>query len=183
MARIKGTSLTQTVAALSAQPAAAARLEPRYRKYLDGSELVSVADWYPEEDQIGLLRALVQQLGGGPGAWQQMGRSAAIYDLGRVYKNLLRAGDPTATVRKMPVLWSSYHDTGRLTVTIPAPCEAVYELADYGAPTPEMCSINCGYYRGMLELAGARDVEVSHDACIHTGGTACLWRAKWTDPS
>lgn len=183
MARIKGTSLSQTVLALKAQPAAVARVEPRFRKYLEGDEAISVADWYPEEAQVGLLRALVQHLGGGSKVWEQMGHRAARFDLGRVYKSMLRAGDPTSTVRKMPVLWSSYHDTGKLTVTIPAPCEARYELVDYGAPSPEMCSINVGYYRAMLEMAGARDVEVVHESCIHTGGERCVWHAKWVDPA
>jgi len=182
MAKIKGTSFAQTVAALRANPAAAARLEPKLRKYLDEKELVSIADWYPEEDQIGLLRALVQQLGGGARAWEQMGVAAAKYALTRVYKSLLREGDPTATVRKMPVVWSSYHDTGRLTVATPGPCEAVYTLVDYGAPTPEMCSINSGYHRGMIELAGGSEIEVTHHACVHGGDTSCVWHAKWVDP-
>jgi len=182
MARIKGTSLTQTVAALKAQPAAAARVDPRYRKFLEVDDL-SVAEWYPEEVQVELLRPLVQAQGGGDAAWQLMGSRTALYDLGRVYKHLLRAGDPAATVRKMPVLWSSYHDTGKLTVTIPAPGEAHYELAGYGAPSPEMCSINAGYFRGMLKLAGARDIEVTHGTCVHRGGEHCVWHAKWTDPA
>lgn len=182
MAKIKGTSFGQTVAALKANPAAAARLEPRLRKYLDPNELVSVADWYPEDDQISLLRAVVQQLGGGAHVWEQMGRAAARHALTRVYKSMLREGDPTATVRKMPVIWSSYHDTGRLTVTITGPCEATYTLVDYGAPTREMCSINTGYYRGMIELAGGGGIEVSHDECVHSGSASCVWHAKWSDP-
>ncbi|HVP28098.1 MAG TPA: hypothetical protein VMW35_02930 [Myxococcota bacterium] len=182
MAKIKGTSLSQTVAALRALPDGAARLDPRLRRYLDGGELVSVADWYPEEDQVGLLRPVVQHLGGGTDAWKQMGRAAATFDLRGVYKHFLRPGDPTATIRKMAVLWSSYHDTGRLAVILTAPCEVRFELVAYAAPSLEMCAINAGYFRGMLELAGAREIEIVHEDCTHSGHPSCTWRGKWVDP-
>lgn len=182
MARIKGTGMMPTVRSVRANPAARALVAPHLRHYLAEGERISVADWYPESDHIELVRALVRAAGDPPGIWPTIGMASAQKDLGGVYRVLLREGDPAATALKAPVIWSSYHDTGRMVVTLDGRCRARFVLSDYGHPTREMCLIFDGHARGVIELAGARDVEVAHAACVLDGATSCVWEAKWKDP-
>lgn len=182
MARIKGTAMMQTVRDVRANAAARALVPSHLQHYLGKDERVSVAEWYPEPDHMELLRILVRSAGDPPGIWATLGMAAARKDLSGVYRALLREGDPAATALKAPVLWSSYHDTGRMTVTLDGRCSGRIALGDYGHPTREMCLITTGHSRTVLELAGARDVEVTHTACVNEGAAGCVWEAKWKDP-
>lgn len=182
MACIKGTGMAQTVRDVKASPAARRLVPPHLQRYLAAEERISVAEWYPEADHMALLRVLVSAAGNPAGIWGTLGMASAKKDLTGVYKGLLREGDPAATAQKAPVLWSSYHDTGRMLVTLEGRCAARFVLADYGHPTSEMCEITTSYTRTVLELAGARDVEVRHAECVNEGAASCVWHSKWKDP-
>lgn len=182
MARIKGTGMAQVVRDVKAKPEARRLVPPHLQHYLADGERISVAEWYSEADHMGLLRVLVAAAGSPADIWGTIGAVAARTDLTGVYRSLLRPGDPAATAQKAPVLWSSYHDTGRMIVTPEGRGTARYVLTDYGYPTKEMCAITTGYTRSVLELAGARDVEVAHVECVNEGATRCLWQSKWEEP-
>lgn len=179
MAKIKGTAMLNTVKTLRAMRDEAAKVLPvELLHYLDQRILVS--EWYPESDQLGLLRALVQIVPDqGMDPWEFMGRFTAKHDLSSLYKSMIREDDPSGTLRNGALLWRTYHDTGRCTVTLEGESAAMVTLEEYGMPSREMCGILGGWYGELVRTVGGRDVEVEHSHCVSRGDTACKWQIKW----
>lgn len=74
--------------------------------------------------------------------------------------SVVRQGDPWGTLRHAGKIWSLYRDTGRLEAR--RENEALIHLAlhDYPNAGAEICGTLTGYYRELLELAGAKNVWV-----------------------
>src|SRR6478672_3107837 len=124
MPNVKGSNVVAAVKMLRAhRDRAVALLPPRYHHYLD--ERILVASWYPEGDQIELLRAVSFLLPGTPDPWMVMGRTTARGDL----KDTLRAASS---------LWQTFHDTGELKITLEAPNQALAVLRGYAVGAREM---------------------------------------------
>lgn len=185
MSRLKGSGLRHIWLGLRAHGArAAAQLPPRLHSYLAEDAEISVAEWYPEDDAIEMLRAWARLEGlAHPAGYGQIGRGAAQADVSTIYRSLLREGDPVASVRKIPVFWSSYQDTGRLLVQVQGDAGGTLTLTDQGSPTREMCAVFQGYVCQVLDLAGARDVEVAKESCRVDAAPSCFWRFKFRAPN
>jgi hypothetical protein len=181
-ARIKGTAILSIVKALRAgRDEAREALPQALHHYLENRVLVS--EWYPESDQLELLRALSKIIPDqGMDPWEFMGRFTARRDLSGLYKNMFRPGDPAGTLKGGVVLWKSYHDTGRCDIVFEGDGSARVSLLDYGLPSREMCGILGGWYGELVRMSGGREAEVSHEICVHRGGEACTWTVKWQPP-
>lgn len=184
MARIKGTAMLNAVKFLRAnfKDRALELLPPEQHKYLDARILVS--SWYPEEDNLAIIRALARILKEnvkdvGDDVYAYMGRYVAQGDFSTFYANLIRPGDPGETLGRAPVAWRMYHDTGSFSVTIQGPGRARAELSDYGLPSKEMCSLLRGFHEQMLVMAGAEQVASTEVGCRHRGDRSCVWELRW----
>ena len=182
MGKIKGTIVVKVVKSLrSLRNPAADPLPEGLSHYLTGRVLST--NWYPEEDYLELMRALVGMLPDpGMDIWAWMGRDSARVDLEEIYKPLLRASDPAATLQKFDNFWKMRHDTGSVAVTVTEPGRAVVELADYALAVAQICRSIQGTIWQLLASAGARSIQVRKDACRERGGPTCRWQANWTDP-
>src|SRR5438270_11585149 len=118
---------------------AVALLPPQYHRYLD--ERIIVASWYPESDQLELLRAVSFLLPGTPDPWMMLGRIAARGDLTDLYRNFVRPGDLKDALRTFSSLWRTFHDSGELKLSLEEPGRALASLRDYAAPAREMCRV------------------------------------------
>ncbi|MFQ5457989.1 MAG: hypothetical protein ACE5FC_06005, partial [Myxococcota bacterium] len=148
--------------------------------YLDQRILVS--EWYPESDQLALLRVIVRFMPKNEvDPWELMGRFTAERDLGTLYKSLVRPHDPVGTLRNGALFWGRYHNTGRVTVTLEGEGAGRITLEDYGMPSREMCGILGGWYRELVRTVGGRNVEITHGRCVSRGADACEWGVKWTE--
>ena len=178
MAQIKGTAMLQCVKLLRAQrEKAASRLPPEVRHYLEKRIAISV--WYPEEDHLALLRVVAELVGAGQrDVWAFLGRASARNDLQGIYRNMLKLGDPDATLRRGPALWQAYHDSGTVSVAWQGENLVRVGLTDYGVRAAEMCGVFGGYYHELLHLSGAREVSVAHTACRSGGAQVCEWHTK-----
>jgi uncharacterized protein DUF2378 len=179
MARIKGTAMLQCVKLLRAQrEKATALLPPELQHYLDRRIALSV--WYPEADHLALLRVVAELVGAGQrDMWASLGRASARNDLQGIYRNMLKLGDPDATLRRGPALWQAYHDTGIVSLVWEGENLVCVSLAEYGLRAAEMCGVFGGYYHELLHLSGAREVSVAHTACRLDGAQVCQWHVKW----
>ena len=184
MARIKGTAMLNAVKFLRANFKDKARqvLPPELHKYLDTRVLPS--SWYPEEENLALIRALARLLkenvpGVGDDVYALMGRTVAQADLSSFYASLIRPGDPEETLKRAQVTWRMYHDTGTFQVGIHGPGRARVELSDYGLPSSEMCSLLKGFHEQMVAMAGAREVSSEEIACRNRGDRTCVWEMRW----
>lgn len=180
MAKAKGTVMVPTVRFLrSRKEEARARLPGRLHHYL--CEPIQIGQWYPEEDFLELLRALVTLLPeAGPDALEQIGRAAAAEHLSGIYQHLnLEGGDPLGLALRSFTLWSTMHDTGRMRAVDPGPAGATFVLEGYAHPSAEMCGTLTGYFAEALRLAGL-DAQVRKTECTLEGASRCAWAAHWT---
>jgi hypothetical protein len=178
-ANTKGTTLIDLVKFLrSRREDAQALLPEALHHYLD--ERISVAAWYPEEDAIGLIRALASLM---PGpreqALAQIGALNARIHLDTTYAHLLADARLSTLPVRAVALWKSMHDTGDLRLQVDDD-HADVRLTGYGHPTPEMCIIIGAYVCQAFQLAGAHDAKVAERACCRAGARACEWRIDWT---
>jgi hypothetical protein len=182
MARTKGAHVIQAVKVLRSQrERALAVLAPELHRYLD--ERILPSTWYPTEDHLALLRALVSLLpGGGVDPWVLLGRGNAQMDLGGLYRRQLKPGDPGRTLEVTQAIWSSAYDSGRVEVAVGGDQSATVKLLDPGFRSRELCRILTGYMMEAVTLAGGRDVQVQHVRCAMTFGIECVWQVQWQPP-
>jgi len=180
MARAKGASLVGAVKWLRQSRSAALEALPQHlHHYLE--ERIQIASWYPEEDLVGLIRALARILPEGAGnVYEQMGRFSARDQLAGVYRHLLEGGDVLSLPRRGLVLWQSQHDTGRLSVTMESDASARIDVVDYALPTREMCGVLLGYTTEMFVMAALEDPSVRKTSCRLDGADRCSWQITWT---
>jgi hypothetical protein len=179
MAKAKGASLLGAVKWLrSAREAARGALPAHLHHYLD--ERIQIASWYPEEDLLGLIRALARVLPAGPeDVYEQMGRFSAREQLAGVYRHLLAGGDALSLPRRGLVLWQSQHDSGRLQVTMEGSGVARVDVFDYALPSREMCRILLGYTAEMFAMAELPAPRVRKTRCRLDGAPHCSWSCAW----
>ncbi len=179
MAKIKGTGLLDVVKNLRTHKEAAEKiLPPRLRSYLE--DRIIVFGWYPAEDHLALLRALVAILPQKPAeSYERMGRMSARKDLLGVYRNALKEGNPLGMLKAGRLVWSSYHDTGRILVTPEGPGQARVDLVGYEMCSEEMCAINTAWIHEELILSGAKEPEIAHSRCTLRGDGLCRWECQW----
>jgi hypothetical protein len=175
---IKGTEVLNLVKVLRMSRERALKLLPaRLHHYLEQRILVS--SWYPEEDQLGLLRAMVAMLPPDGDPWLTIGRSTAQTNLSGLYRNQVTHGDPERTLRIVGTFWRNAHDTGEMSSTLEEPGKVTVRLRGFARPSKEMCRIVRGYLWEIVSVSGGKDVSVSHGPCVLEGAPECAWQIAW----
>jgi hypothetical protein len=173
--KVKGSNVLGAVKMLRANRERAVALLPaKYHHYLN--ERIIVSSWYPEADQLELLRAVSFMLPGSPDPWMMMGRIAARGDLSDLYRSIVRPGDLKDALRASTALWRTFHDTGELKLTLEAPERVLAELRGYAASAREMCRVIGGYVTEVASRAALRDVGTIKLGCTLDGAGHCSWR-------
>jgi hypothetical protein len=177
MPSVKGSNVLQAVKMLRANKDHAQKLLPLHlHRYL--GERIMVATWYPEADQIELLRAVAAMLPKQPDPWVTMGRLAARADLETIYRYLVKA-DLKDTLRSATALWATFHDTGELKIAVDGPATATATVRNYAASNREMCRCIGGYVSEVATVGGAKGVSAAKQQCVHDGASVCTWRLAW----
>lgn len=139
------------------------------------------SSWYPEEALRDLLLATDRLRGRGDlSSCRQLGRLSAQKDLQGVYRPVLVAADPQATLAAFPTIWSLYHDTGAVTVERTGVTEARLTLRDHGLPSRALCLVTLGWIAEAVVQAGGQGPRAEEDACRAQGGTLCVYRVAWS---
>jgi len=172
---VKGSNVLGAVKMLRANRERAVALLPsKYHRYLH--QRIIVSSWYPEADQIELLRAVSFMLPGSPDPWMMMGRIAARGDLSDLYRHIVRPGELKDALRASSALWRTFHDTGDLKLTLEEPARVFAELRGYAATSREMCRVIGGYVTEVASVAASRDVGTAKVGCTLDGAAQCSWR-------
>lgn len=176
--RTKGTHFLHVVKILRANRERIVELlAPNLRHYLEDRILPS--SWYSSDDHLELLRVAARIMPKGQDPWITMGRGSARMDLEGAYKQHFRFQDPEMTLRVLPAVWKSTHDSGKFVNQFHGPCEASFKLLEYPVVTDEICRITTGYILEALRLSGAKDPKVEHVTCVATKASCCTWIAQW----
>jgi hypothetical protein len=180
MAKVKGASIVDSVRFLRRhKEKALEHLPPALHHYL--GERVLAASWYPEEDNIPLVRAAARVLGEPERAfYEKAGRLSAQLHADGVYRHLVREGESQSLARRALVLWSTQHDTGAMDMQSLEEGKLRVTLRGYAAPSREACLINGGYLVAAFEISGYHDVRVEKQSCCVDGAPECAWVVGWS---
>lgn len=159
--RVKGIALLQLVKGLRIHRERAEELlDESYHSYL--TERIALTAWYPEEDHIALMEAMVQILAPSEeDPWSFLGRIQGHHDLSETLYYRIEHGQPWRTLRSWSEIWRLYYDKGRSKAKLLAPGHARAEIHGYEPAGHEgMTRLLAAYLGEMLRLAGARSVDV-----------------------
>jgi hypothetical protein len=176
VANAKGTTVVDVVKFLRKHREDALRVLPSaLHRYL--SERVVLSSWYPEEDVLALIRAMLRLVPAREeAALEWMGTATARAHRQGVYAHLLRDGAGSAA---KDALWSAQHDTGQLSLTRESEQALRIDLADYALPSREMCAIVGAYMAETLRIGGVDEVSTEKLSCRNDGAPRCTWRFRW----
>jgi len=185
----KGISVIPVVAALKQHPDGR-KLVPRHLwRYFD--EHMVVSGWYPERDYWILIEALVKTIDPatvGGDVWRYFAQFSTKRDIGAtngsrterqgVYRNFARAeaDDPASFFRRAALLWSQYHNTGRMEIVggRPETNSVVMRLVGFVIPIEGFVRLQ-GYY--LEEYGRLVGIEVTSKVTRSTalGDKFCEW--------
>jgi len=148
-------------------------LPPALLPYLDQRILAS--SWYPEQDCLGLLAALVQ-IGQARGiTWELFGALAAQTDLTGVYRSVVVKGDVAATLARARVAWRNYHDSGDIHTELTDGASVKMEIVDYPIVSAEMCRLHGAFLSEFVTASGVRITGTQKTACTARRDRSCIW--------
>jgi len=156
-----------------------ARLPEEYLTPLS-SERLSSTSWVPFRAQAHLLKAIDETFGRGDGATLfEVGYFMSHRDIPRVFRPLLRLGNPGWMLEVSTKLWRVYHDRGRWEV-VRTPVTVLATLHDHEDAHEAFCATLVGWLTGACELSGGKDVMVDHPVCHARGAPNCVFTTRWT---
>ena len=110
----------------------------------------------------------------------EAGRFSAGWSLNRVLKVFLRFKSPIWLVEKATNVWTRYHDTGRWTVTTPAPNRIIGELHDFAVRDDAFCARLRGWLHGAVEMTGGAQTRITEQRCAGRGEGRCTFELAWS---
>jgi uncharacterized protein (TIGR02265 family) len=142
--------------------------------------ILFAAQWYPFAVGDHLDKAIVKVLGGGKqSVFEDIGAKSAQKRLAGEHKSFLSPGDPQVFMRKAPMIYRFYYDTGYREYEETGPNSGVmttFEAETYSTPD---CLTVIGWYKEALRMCGATNVKVDEVSCRARGGDYCRYRFSW----
>jgi hypothetical protein len=179
MSQIKGTSVVKLVRVFRKNRELAMTLIPeRLHNYL--TDRILPSSWYPEADYIALLLPFGKMLSPTVkgDVWEWIGERGAEEDVAGIYTGLVRKEDPWGTLTSCAKMWHLYRDAGRMEVKREGPGRSSVFVYEYAFAGREVCSTMTGYFRKLLELAGATGIDVSMIHARLPARGPCEWVAQ-----
>lgn len=188
---IKGTALLPIASILRAERAKIEpMLAPHLLHYIDDD--VRVANWYPIEDVLGLLRVLAVylmpelpsqrtfELFGAVCAERDLqGKQDLMREEHRVTAGFLEGAiskrhDLVTSVRRACGLHQLYYDAGEITVRRTGP--RTLRLRNEGQPfvAEELCHLTRGFFRHVFRILGLQ-AQLETVSCRGRGDAECEW--------
>ena len=179
-AHSKGTNVVDMVKFLRSRRDRALQVLPgSLHAYLD--KRIDVSAWYPEEDVLGLTRALARLMPeGNESAYRLLGELNARNHTEGSYGHLLGEVCLETLPIRLAALWKTLHDTGELVFEPELPRGGRVRLEGYASPGPEMCRVIEAYLAATLARAGLDAIASSHESCVHGGAKCCIWHFEGT---
>jgi hypothetical protein len=97
---------------------------------------------------------------------------------------LLAPGDPVETLHRFKVMRATFFDFAALEILMLHAGEAQIEIRYHmGMPAEEAAAVQTvGFFEGLLELAGAKDIDARLREKVWAGDTRTVARLRWTEP-
>jgi hypothetical protein len=171
----KGTGFVPVIASLKAHPRGAREVPPALQHYLDRQILST--DWYPERDFMALTECLARILerDGMRDVWTYFGKVAAERDLkgtqqqvpaarriakAGIYRSFAQDEEigVSTFLARMTMLWSLYHDSGRMVVGRSPDSDrvALCRVYEYQFMTPHFTELLTAYWSEYVNMLSIR---------------------------
>jgi hypothetical protein len=140
---------------------------------------VLASQWIPVETVMRLLETAARVLGEDPQELAfQAGGFAAEDGLTTLYKIFFRFGSPEFILARASRVWSTYWDSGQMSVVVSEPGHLEVRVAEFPVGSELVCQRTRGWIHRAFELMGFAP-QVSHPACVLRGDPYCQHRVDW----
>jgi predicted hydrocarbon binding protein len=156
------------------------RLSPQASELLNN---YSLSQWYPVELIREMYEAIEDEFSERyPDILKDHGKYGAQRSVQGVLRYLARLLNINSLVQRMGAFWRQYHKGGSIkgsrVVQEGDRKNIVVTVRGYDLGPPG-CKVVEGYLVGIVSLAGARNLNVDKQTCIHEGAEACSWLVSW----
>jgi len=157
-------------------------LSPEDAAYL--SMTIDKTAWYPMETFERLGNAILRFVAGNELLPVQMWGRMSAAQLKHLHPRLLAPGDPVETLNRFHVMRQTFFDFEALKVLMLHDDEAQISIAYHmGMPAEEAAAVQTmGFFEGLLELAGAKDVRAKFREKSWTGDKRTVLDVRWVSP-
>lgn len=146
---------------------------------LAGKKKLSSKAWVPFELQGRLLQAIDDVMGQGDHAKLfEVGAFMSGRDIPRVFRPLLKVGNPGWILEVSTRMWRFYHSSGRWEIQR-TPVTVLATLHDHEASHEAFCATFVGWMTAAVEMSGGHDVMVDHPVCQARGAPNCVFTVRW----
>lgn len=108
-----------------------------------------------------------------------VGYESALRSVSKMYKIFIRIGDPSFVLSKVDTFWHQIHNHGRFEIVEKAAKSVAGCIYGYMTPNKVFCNYLKGYFKGVLEMSGVKNVMVSESECVNNGGLCCKFTGSW----
>jgi predicted hydrocarbon binding protein len=110
---------------------------------------------------------------------REIGRYQAEKGVNTFYQMFIRAGNTAFVLKRAHSFWRSLHDEGELIIQITGEKSVRARLLNYREAGKAFCTSLIGYFERVLEMSGAKDVEIFEAKCQAKGGEYCEFLGNW----
>ena len=165
--------------ALSAEAldAVLSRLSPDERAWI---ETASMTDDVPYHVALHLWQSADLELAGTNPYWAERAGAEAIRVRGmQLYAGLIQKPTPDDFLDQHISLFQRYYRPGDIKVTARTVGRATVRLIGFEAGDRLFCRRLTGGWLAGIEIAGAREPQVTHARCVLEGDLFCEWEVRW----
>ena len=121
-----------------------------------------VTSWYPFSFIVELMRSMEKVLSkDNPDIIEELGHYSAIQSSKGIYKIFFLILKPKTILEKIPAMWLTMMEGGKVTVEFLNDNEAVLSLIDFDEELPSIFAKSLvGWTKGLLEVAGAKNINM-----------------------
>lgn len=137
-------------------------------------------DELPYEILVALWESADHELGASHARWAEEAGAFAISSLGQtLYGGLLQKRTPMDFITQSVSLFRLYYSPGDIVAVEIEPGRTVARLVGFDAMGPLFCRRQTGGLVQAVQIAGGKDVSVTHVRCEHEGDCFCEWEIRW----
>lgn len=157
-------------------------LSPTDLPYLD--QQIDKTAWYPMETFERMGNAILRFVAGNQLLPVQLWGRYSAAQLRAAHPMLLAPNDPVESLNRFRVMRQTFFDFEALELVMIHEGEAQLAISYYmGMPAEEAAAVQTmGFFEGLLELAGAKDIRADLKSKSWDGGARTLLVLRWVDP-
>lgn len=143
---------------------------------------IDTTAWYPMETFERMGNAILRFVAGGQLMPVQIWGRFSAAQMRKMTPILLAAGDPVETLHRFKVMRETFFDFSALDVLMVHEGEAQIEVRYHmGMPAEEAAAVQTlGFFEGLLELAGAKDIVGKFREKSWTGDARTVLVVRWS---